>query len=73
MAPPPPERGGREAAEERTAGMILLALDAFLCAAVIALLFATMWRDGDAISTAASAFALLPTLVFALLAWRMAP
>jgi len=53
--------------------VLLLALDASICAAVIALLFATMWLDGDAVTTATLAFALLPTLVFALLAWRMAP
>lgn len=52
--------------------ILLLALDASLCAVVIAILFITMWRDGDAISTAALAFALLPVLVFAMLAWQAA-
>ena len=50
--------------------MTLLALDASLCAVVIALLFVLMWHDGDVVTTAALAFALLPTLLFALLAWR---
>jgi hypothetical protein len=45
------------------------ALVASLCAAVVAVLFITMWLDGDVIATAALAYALLPVLVLAMLAW----
>ena len=51
---------------------VLFALVATLCAAVVAVLFVTMWLDGDGIATAAMAYALLPVLVLAILAWREA-
>ncbi len=51
---------------------VLFALVVTLCAAVVAALFVTMWLDGDRVATAALAFALLPTLVLAMMAWREA-
>ena len=48
---------------------VLFALVTSLCAAVVAALFVTMWRDGDSITTTALAVALLPVLVLAMIAW----
>ncbi len=48
---------------------VVFALVVTLCAAVVAALFVTMWLDGDGVTTTALAFALLPTLVLAMLAW----
>ena len=48
---------------------VVFALVVTLCVAVLAALFVTMWLDGDGVATAAVAFALLPTLVLAMLAW----
>jgi hypothetical protein len=51
---------------------VLFALVVTLCAAVAAALFVTMWLEGDPVATGAIAFALLPTLVLAMMAWREA-
>ena len=48
---------------------VLFALVVSLCAAVAAVLFVTMWLDGDATATAALAFALLPLFVLTMMAW----
>jgi len=48
---------------------VLFALVVTLCAAVVAVLFVTMWLDGDAVTTTALAFALLPVLVLTMMAW----
>ncbi len=48
---------------------VLFALVASLCAAVVAVLFVTMWLDGDGAATAALAVALFPVLVLAMMAW----
>ncbi len=48
---------------------LLFALVVTLCAAVVAALFVTLWLDGDVIATATLAYALLPVLVLAMLAW----
>ena len=48
---------------------LLFALVVTLCAAVVAALFVSMWLDEDVIATAAVAYALLPVLVLAMLAW----
>ena len=48
---------------------VIFALVTSLCAAVVAVLFVTMWLDGDAVATAALAVALLPVLVLTMLAW----
>ena len=42
---------------------VLFALVTSLCAAVVAVLFVTMWLDGDGVTTTALAVALLPVLV----------
>jgi hypothetical protein len=47
----------------------LFALVTSLCAATVAVLFVTMWLDGDRVSTAALAFALFSVLVLAMTAW----
>ena len=52
--------------------IVLFALVTSLCAAVVAALFVTMWRDGDGIATTALAVALLPVLVLSVMAWREA-
>ena len=52
--------------------IVLFALVTSLCAAVLAALFVTMWRDGDSIATTALAVALLPVLVLSVMAWREA-
>jgi hypothetical protein len=51
---------------------VLFALVITLCAATVAILFVTMWRDGDLVVAAALAFALLPVLVLTIMAWRAA-
>ncbi|HWS79786.1 MAG TPA: hypothetical protein VN178_02090 [Rubrobacter sp.] len=68
---------GRAAQQERDRGggekgsvILLFALVVSLCAATVAALFVIMWRDGDHIAAAALAFALLPVLVLAIVAWR---
>jgi hypothetical protein len=48
---------------------VLFALVVSLCAAVLAVLFVTMWLDGDSVTTTALAVALLPMLVLTMLAW----
>ena len=50
----------------------LFALVDSLCAAAVAALFVSMWRDGDPVAAAALAFALLPMLVLTIMAWRAA-
>ena len=50
----------------------LFALVVSLCAATVAALFISMWRDGDPVAVAALAFALLPMLVLTIMAWRAA-
>ena len=49
---------------------LLFALVVSLCAATVAALFVTMWRDGDPVAAAALAFTLLPVLILTILAWR---
>ena len=49
--------------------IVLFALVTSLCAAVVAVLFVTMWLDRDRVTTAALAFALLPMLVLTMMAW----
>ncbi len=51
---------------------VLLALVPSLCAAAVAVLFVTMWVDGDGIATAALGVALFSILLFAVMAWREA-
>ncbi len=51
---------------------VIFALVTSLCAAVVAVLFVTMWFDGDSVSTTALAVALLPVLVLTMMAWREA-
>jgi hypothetical protein len=51
---------------------LLFALVVSLCAATVAALFVSMWRDGDPVAAAALAFALLPVLILAIMAWRAA-
>ena len=51
---------------------LLFALVVSLCAATVAALFITMWRDEDLVAAAALAFALLPMLVLTIVAWRAA-
>jgi hypothetical protein len=48
---------------------VIFAVVTSLCAAVVAGLFVTMWLDGDSVTTTALAVALLPLLVFTMLAW----
>ena len=50
----------------------LFVLVTSLCAATVAALFVSMWRDGDPVAAAALAFALLPMLVLTIMAWRAA-
>ncbi len=50
----------------------LFALAVSLCAAVVAALFVTTWRDEDLLVAAVVAFVLLPILVLAIMAWREA-
>jgi hypothetical protein len=52
--------------------MIFLAMIATICALVVAALFWVMWCDEDFVTSAALAFALLPVLMLALMAWRVA-
>jgi hypothetical protein len=51
---------------------LLFALVVTLCVAVVAVLFVTMWLDGDSVTTTALAVALLPMLVLTMMAWREA-
>ena len=51
---------------------VLFALVVSVCAATVAALFVTMWRDGDPVAAAALAFALLPVLILTIMAWRAA-
>jgi hypothetical protein len=51
---------------------VIFALVTSLCAAVVAVLFVTMWLDGDSVTTTALAVALLPMLVLTMMAWREA-
>jgi hypothetical protein len=51
---------------------LLFALVVSLCAATVAALFVSMWRDGDPVAVAALAFALLPVLILTIMAWRAA-
>jgi hypothetical protein len=51
---------------------VIFALVTSLCAAVLAVLFVTMWLDGDSVTTTALAGALLPVLVLTMMAWREA-
>ena len=48
---------------------VLFALVVSLCAAVLGVLFVTMWLDGDGVTTTALAGALLPVLVLTIMAW----
>lgn len=67
------ERGRRnEESREEGSVSVLFALVVSLCAATVAALFVTMWRDGDPVAAAALAFALLPVLVLTIMAWRAA-
>jgi hypothetical protein len=52
---------------------VLFALVVSPCAAVVAVLFVTMWLDGDGVTTTALALALLPVLVLTMMAWGEAP
>jgi hypothetical protein len=70
---------GRAAQQERDRGdeessviPLLFALVVSMCATAVAVLFVIMWRDGDPVGAAALAFALLPVLVLAIVAWRAA-
>jgi hypothetical protein len=51
---------------------VIFALVTSLCTAVVAVLFVTMWLDGDSVTTTALAVALLPLLVLTMMAWREA-
>ena len=65
------ERGrGDGEGREKGSVSLLFALIVSLCAATVAALFIIMWRDGDPVAAAALAFALLPVLVLAIVAWR---
>jgi hypothetical protein len=61
---------GYEEGREKGSVSLLFALVVSLCAATVAALFVIMWRDGDPVAAAALAFALLPVLVLAIVAWR---
>jgi len=52
--------------------IVIFALVTSLCVAVVAVLFVTMWLDGDSVTTTALAVALLPMLVLTMMAWREA-
>ncbi len=51
---------------------LMFALVVSLCAAVVATLFVTTWRDDDLLVAAVVAFVLLPVLVLTIMAWREA-
>ncbi len=51
---------------------LLFAFVVSLCAATIATLFITMWRDGDPVAATALALTLLPVLILTIMAWRAA-
>jgi hypothetical protein len=63
---------GRGLGDEEISVSVIFALVVSLCAATVAALFITMWRDGDPVAAAALAFALLPVLVLTIMAWRAA-
>ena len=48
---------------------VIFALVVSLCATVLAVLFVTMWLDGDGVTTTALAVALFPMLVLTVMAW----
>ena len=50
----------------------LFAVTVSLCAAVVAVLFVTTWRDDDLMVAAVMAFVLLPVLILTIMAWREA-
>ncbi len=50
----------------------LFALAVSACAAVVATLLVTTWRDDDLVLAAVVAFVLLPVLVLTIMAWREA-
>lgn len=50
----------------------LFALAVSLCAAVVATLFVTTWRDEDLVLAVVVAFVLLPMLLLTIMAWREA-
>ena len=52
--------------------IVIFALVTSLCVAVVAVLFVTMWLDGDSVTTTALAVALLPMLVLTMMARREA-
>jgi hypothetical protein len=51
---------------------LLFALAVSACAAVVATLLVTTWRDEDLVVAAIVAFVLLPVLVLTIMAWREA-
>jgi hypothetical protein len=51
---------------------LLFAVAVSLCAAVVATLLVSTWRDEDLVVTVVVAFVLLPILVLAIMAWREA-
>jgi hypothetical protein len=51
---------------------LLLALVASVCAAVVAGLLVSTWRDEDLALTTVVAFVLLPVLILTIIAWREA-
>jgi hypothetical protein len=51
---------------------LLFALAVSACAAVVATLLVTTWRDEDLVVAAVVAFVLLPVLVLTIMAWREA-
>jgi hypothetical protein len=63
---------GFEAGREDGSVSLLFALIVSLCAATVAALFITMWRDGDPVAATALALALLPVLILTIMAWRAA-
>jgi hypothetical protein len=61
-----------EEGKEEGSVSLLFALVVSLCAATVAALFITMWRDGDPVAATALALALLPVLILTIMAWRAA-
>ena len=51
---------------------LLFALVVSVCAATVAALFVSMWRDGYPVAVVALAIALLPVLILTVIAWRAA-
>ncbi len=64
-----PRPGARGVGAGERVVSVLFALVVSLCAAVLAVLFVTMWLDGDGVTTTALAVALLPMVVLTMLAW----